>query len=38
CRPDGRVEDTEILRRDRVAFARARRLGWGEAFDPGDLQ
>ena len=34
CRPDGRVEDAEILRRNRAVYARARRLGWGETFDP----
>ena len=34
CRPDGGVEDADILRRDKAAFARARRLGWGDAFDP----
>ena len=34
CQPDGRVEDAEILRRNRAVYARARRLGWGETFDP----
>ena len=34
CRPDSRVEDIEILRRNRAVYARARRLGWGETFDP----
>jgi len=32
CQPDGRVEDVEVTRRDRATFARARRLGWGDAF------
>lgn len=32
CQPDGRVADVEVARRDRAAFARARRLGWGDAF------
>jgi ribosomal protein RSM22 (predicted rRNA methylase) len=34
CQPDGRVEGVEILRRNRAVYARARRLGWGETFDP----
>lgn len=38
CRADGRVEDAEILRRDKTAFARVRRLGWGDVFDPGAPQ
>lgn len=32
CRPDGRVEDAEVPRRDRPAFAQAKRLGWGDAL------
>lgn len=38
CQPDGRVEDAEILRRDKAAFARARRLGWGDVFAPDAAQ
>ena len=33
CRPDGRIEDAEIQRRDRSAFTGARRLSWGDALD-----
>lgn len=33
CGPEG-VEERSIGRRDKVAFAHARRLGWGDAFDP----
>lgn len=37
CLPDGRIEDVEVPRRDRAGFARARRLGWGDAvFPEGD--
>jgi ribosomal protein RSM22 (predicted rRNA methylase) len=32
CRPDGRIEDAEFIKRDRTAFAQARRLSWGEAL------
>lgn len=38
CRTDGRVEDAEIPRRNKAAFARARRLGWGDVFDAGAPQ
>ena len=33
CCPDGRVEDRLISRRDKPAFAKARRLGWGDTLD-----
>jgi len=38
CQPDGRIENADIPRRDKAAFARARRLGWGETFDPAASQ
>ncbi len=38
CQPDGRIENADISRRDKAAFARARRLGWGETFDPAASQ
>jgi ribosomal protein RSM22 (predicted rRNA methylase) len=38
CQPDGRLENADIPRRDKAAFARARRLGWGETFDPAASQ
>ncbi len=38
CRPDGTVSETLVPRRDRAAFARARRKGWGDALDPAGDQ
>jgi ribosomal protein RSM22 (predicted rRNA methylase) len=38
CQPDGRIENADIPRRDKAVFARARRLGWGETFDPAASQ
>jgi ribosomal protein RSM22 (predicted rRNA methylase) len=38
CQPDGRIENADIPRRDKAAFARARRVGWGETFDPAASQ
>ena len=38
CQPDGRIEDAEVPRRDRAAFARARRLSWGDALDLAEDQ
>jgi ribosomal protein RSM22 (predicted rRNA methylase) len=38
CQPDGRIENADIPRRDKAAFARARRLRWGETFDPAASQ
>ena len=38
CRGDGGIEDVEVLRRDRAAFARARRLDWGDALFPPEDQ
>ena len=34
CQPDGRVSIASVPRRDRSAYARVRRLGWGDAIDP----
>ncbi len=33
CCPDGQVDRRLIPRRDKTAFARARRLGWGDTLD-----
>ncbi len=38
CQPDGRIEDAEVPRRDRAAFARARRLSWGDALELAEDQ
>lgn len=32
CRPDGRVDDAMVTRRDGDAFKAARRAGWGDAL------
>lgn len=34
CQPDGRVSIASVPRRDKSAYARVRRLGWGDAIDP----
>jgi len=34
CRPDGNAVIASVPRRDKTAYARARRLGWGDAIDP----
>jgi ribosomal protein RSM22 (predicted rRNA methylase) len=34
CRPDGRVVLTTVPRRDKAAYARMRRIGWGDAMNP----
>ncbi len=34
CRPDGRAEEKLFTRRDGPAFKAARRVDWGDAFEP----
>ena len=33
CTPDGRAAQHLIGKRDKAAFARARRVGWGDVWD-----
>ena len=33
CRPDGRADIATFPRRDKVAYARVRRLGWGDTVN-----
>jgi ribosomal protein RSM22 (predicted rRNA methylase) len=35
CTPDGAIAEVTVARRDKAAFAVARRLAWGDAVDAG---
>jgi ribosomal protein RSM22 (predicted rRNA methylase) len=37
CQPDGSMGIASVPRRDKAAYARVRRLGWGDTLPPSDV-